>query len=324
MSRVSRGERGSPLGCRAAQPGAPPRGDPLGEANHRLAARVQPEEERDDEQEQRHGGQQVTDQPGQVHPRQEQGAAADHGERMLPAYLDHCSVKLTQTRCGSVSLPSWAAMAEGSETARKVPVRERIELWSALLLAAATVATAFSAYEATRWGGVQATSFTEGSGARTESAKAESDGFTLVAIDASIFTQYAVAFSQDNERLLRILRERFFREEFLPAYRAWLKQEPLSNPDAAKLPFQLPEYRIARLEEADRLAEKAGRLLEDGREANQTSDEYVLGTIFFAAVLFFAGLATKFNSDRIAVAALGFGSLMFVGGLARLATLPFH
>jgi len=210
------------------------------------------------------------------------------------------------------------------ETTRRVPIRERIELWSAVLLAAATVATAYSAYEATRWGGVQATSFTEASGSRTESAKAESDGFTLVAIDADIFTQYAVAFSQDNERLLKILRTRFFRGEFKVAYRAWLKQHPLTNPKAVKLPFQLPQYKVAKLEEADRLSEKAGRLFEEGREANQTSDDYILGTIFFAAVLFFAGLSTKFTSDRIAMGALGFGTLMFVGGLVRLGTLPFH
>ncbi len=203
-------------------------------------------------------------------------------------------------------------------------VRERIELWSTLLLAAATVATAYSAYEATRWGGVQSTSFTEAGAARTESAKAESDGFTLVAIDADIFTQYAVAFSQDNERLMKILRERFFRKEFKVAYRAWLKQHPLTNPKAVKLPFQLPEYKIAKLEEADDLSDKANRRFEAGREANQTSDEYILGTIFFAAVLFFAGLATKFSSERVAIGALGFGTLLFLGGLGRLGTLPFH
>lgn len=208
--------------------------------------------------------------------------------------------------------------------ARRVPIRERIELWSAVLLAAATVATAYSAYEATRWGGVQATSFTEAGTARTESAKAESDGFTLVAIDANIFTEYAVAFSQDNERLMEILRKRFFRQEFKPAFRSWLKEHPLTNPDAAKLPFQLPEYEVAKLEEADRLSEEASGLFEEGREANQTSDDYVLATIFFAAVLFFAGLATKFTTNRIAVAALGFGTLMFVSGLVRLGTLPFH
>lgn len=212
---------------------------------------------------------------------------------------------------------------EGVQT-RRVPIRERIELWSALLLAAATVATAYSAYEATRWGGVQATSFTEAGTARTESAKAESDGFTLVAIDANIFTQYAVAFSQGNERLMEILRTRFFRDELKPAFRSWLKEHPLSNPDAAKLPFQLPEYEIAKLEEADRLSEEASALFEEGREANQTADDYVLATIFFAAVLFFAGLATKFTSNRIAMGALGFGTIMFVSGLVRLATLPFH
>lgn len=212
---------------------------------------------------------------------------------------------------------------EGAQ-ARRVPIRERIELWSALLLAAATVATAYSAYEATRWGGVQATSFTEAGTARTESAKAESDGFTLVAIDANIFTEYAVAFSQDNERLMEILRKRFFRAEFKPAFRSWLKEHPLTNPDAAKLPFQLPEYEVAKLEEADRLSEEASGLFEEGREANQTSDDYVLATIFFAAVLFFAGLATKFTTDRIAIAALGFGTIMFLSGLVRLATLPFH
>jgi len=50
----------------------------------------------------------------------------------------------------------------------------------------------------------------------------------------------------------------------------------------------------------------------------------VLATIFFAAVLFFAGLSPKFTSDRIAMEALGFGTIMFVSGLVRLATLPFH
>lgn len=216
-------------------------------------------------------------------------------------------------------------MAEGGHRdGHRIPIRERIELWSAALLAAATVATAFSAYQATRWGGVQATSFTEAGAARTESAKAESDGYTLVAIDADIFTQYAVAYSQDNERLQKILRDRFFRKEFKRAYRAWLRQHPLTNPEATKLPFQLPQYKVAKLEDADRLSDKAEGLFDDGRDANQTSDNYILATIFFATVLFFGGLATKFRTDRIAIGALGFGSLMFVAGLLRLVTLPFH
>jgi len=81
---------------------------------------------------------------------------------------------------------------------------------------------------------------------------------------------------------------------------------------------------VAKLEAADRLSDRAGRLFDEGRDANQTSDNYILSTIFFAAVLFFAGLATKFRSDRVAMGALAFGTLVFLSGLVRLMTLPFY
>jgi hypothetical protein len=203
-------------------------------------------------------------------------------------------------------------------------LRLRLELWSAALLAAATLATAYSAYESTRWSGVQATSFTQAGADRTESAKANSDAAALISIDANLFTQYAVAFTEQNQDLQRILRTRFFRKEFLPAFRAWLAQDPSNNPNAAKNPFVLPEYRVAKVEEADRLEDSASAKFDDGRDANQNSDDYVLATIFFAAVLFFAGVASKFQSDRVMMFLLAFGSVAFVAGLARLATLPFH
>jgi hypothetical protein len=203
-------------------------------------------------------------------------------------------------------------------------LRARLEIWSAVLLSAATVATAYSAYESTRWSGVQATAFTEAGAARTESAKANATGFSLVTIDANLFTQYAVAFTEGNQRLQQALESRFFREEFLPAFRAWRRQRPLENPDADRNPLQTPEYRPQALQEAERLEADAAAKFDEGRAANQTSDDYVLATIFFAAVLFFAGIASKFGSDRLVVFLLGFGSVAFVAGIVRLATLPFH
>ena len=62
---------------------------------------------------------------------------------------------------------------------------------------------------------------------------------------------------------------------------------------------------------------------EEGKDANQTGDEYVLSTIFFASVLFFAGLSSKFSSNRVAVLALGFASFVLFAGIVRLSTLPF-
>lgn len=202
-------------------------------------------------------------------------------------------------------------------------LRERLELWSAALLAAATLATAYSAYQATRWSGQQSTRFTQAGAARTESAKAQSRGFSLVTIDADLFTQFAVAYSRGNVRLERIISRRFFRGEFKRAFNAWLKTDPLHNSKAPDTPFQTKQYKVAALQESERLEGEAEGLFKEGREANQTSDNYVLATIFFAAVLFFAGLSVKFRTRRLVVATLLFGSLMFLGGLARLVTLPF-
>jgi hypothetical protein len=202
-------------------------------------------------------------------------------------------------------------------------LREHLELWSAALLAAATLTTAYSAYQATRWGGQQSTRFTQASAARTESAKAQSRGFSFVTIDADLFTQFAVAYTQGNRQLERIFRQRFFRNEFKRAFNVWLKTRPLTNPGAPDVPFQMKQYKVADLVESERLEDEASQLFEEGREANQTSDNYVLATIFFAAVLFFGGLSVKFRSQRLVIATLAFGSLMFLGGVARLATLPF-
>jgi hypothetical protein len=202
-------------------------------------------------------------------------------------------------------------------------LRERLELWSAALLAAATLTTAYSAYQATRWGGEQSTRFTEAGAARTESAKAQSRGFSFVTIDADLFTQFAVAYSQGNEQLEDILSRRFFRDEFKRAFNAWIKLRPLANPRAPDVPFEMKQYRVADLEESEQLEGEASQRFDEGREANQTSDNYVLATIFFAAVLFFGGLSVKFRSQVLVIATLAFGTLMFLGGVVRLATLPF-
>jgi hypothetical protein len=199
-----------------------------------------------------------------------------------------------------------------------------MEIWSAVLLSAATVATAYSAYESTRWSGVQATAFTEAGANRTESAKANTQAFSLISIDANLFTQDAVAYTEGNDHLRKILEHRFFRKEFQRAFRYWVRQDPLHNPKAPNTPFQTKAYRVSKLVESDKLDAEATAKFAEGKDANQNSDDYVLATIFFAAVLFFAGIATKFHSDRVMMYLLSFGSFAFLAGLLRLGTLPFH
>ncbi len=65
----------------------------------------------------------------------------------------------------------------------------RLELVATLLLAAATVATAWSGYQASRWNGEQAKAFSRAGGLRVESAKADSLANTQTELDVTTFTR---------------------------------------------------------------------------------------------------------------------------------------
>jgi hypothetical protein len=198
-----------------------------------------------------------------------------------------------------------------------------IELVASILLAMATVATAWSGYQSARWGGVQATDYAEASTKRIESTRASTRGGQQVQIDIGLFTNWINAYAEDNEPLVNFYQERF-RAEFVPAFDAWLATDPANNPDAPSSPFVMPEYRVADLELADQLEAEATLKFKDAGDANQQSDDYVLNTVILASVLFFAGLANRFNSTPAKLVILLAAILMFSMGLFNLGTYPIE
>jgi hypothetical protein len=111
------------------------------------------------------------------------------------------------------------------------------------------------------------------------------------------------------------------RQEFLPAFDAWLAPGPAGSiPDGT--PFELPEYRLAAEERAKRLEAKAAALFEDGNESNEVGDDFVLAAVLFASVLFFSGLAGTFDSLRAQLFLLILGGVMLLIGTVIVVTLP--
>jgi hypothetical protein len=74
--------------------------------------------------------------------------------------------------------------------------RDRIELVATLLLAVATVATAWSGYQSTRWNGEQAKAGGRANALRIESAKAAGLANTQTEVDVASFTQWVNAYSR--------------------------------------------------------------------------------------------------------------------------------
>jgi hypothetical protein len=216
--------------------------------------------------------------------------------------------------------------------------RDRIELIATIVLAVATILTAWSAFQAGKWSGQQSISFSEAGAARTESTRSDTRAGQLAQIDVAMYIDWVVALVDEIDSGAVTLDDAStyeptkgtisgflylrMRPEFLPAMEAWLATDPLVNVNAPSTPFALEEYALADAIEADRLAAVADEKSVEAREANQNGDNYVLTMVLFAAVLFFAGVSAKMYRPRNRMLALSFGALVLATGIVVIATYP--
>jgi hypothetical protein len=214
-------------------------------------------------------------------------------------------------------------LAEKEGSAENVTSRrERIlELGAVVLLSVTTVATAWSGYQAARWSGDQSQHYAQASSTRVESQRQSTMAGQLRIDDLLLFNDWLNADDAGNRKLARVYRRRF-RPEFVPAFRAWLAQDPFHNPRARPGPLYMPQYRLAAAVQARVLQAKADELYREGTSAKSNDDKYILSTVFFAAVLFFAGISLRLDWPPMRVAVLCLGSVMLLSGVVFVLTLP--
>jgi hypothetical protein len=197
----------------------------------------------------------------------------------------------------------------------------RLDVAATLLLAVAAIATAWSTYQSSVWRGNQAKAQSASIAARVESTRQAAVANRQIQVDVALFTQWVDAFAQDDLELAGFYRERF-RDEFVPAFDAWVATRPRQSPDAPPSPFAMPEYKLEATARADALeAEAAANGLEVQRDIER-ADSYMLAVVLFAIALFFAALSTKLRSRDMRITLLALGYVLFVGTAAWLATQP--
>jgi hypothetical protein len=200
-------------------------------------------------------------------------------------------------------------------------VRDRVEVFSTVLLACAAVATAWSSYQATRWNGEQAKASSRTNAIRIDAARAQSLYQAQAQVDVATFTQWVDAFARGETELRDFYFERF-RPEFKPAVEAWIATRPRLNPDAPLTPFAMPQYRPAAAAEAMRLDAEAEVSSAEVRRNIQRASNYVLGVVLFAVSLFFAGMSTKLQTPVLRKALLVVGCILFLASVVWIATFP--
>jgi hypothetical protein len=195
------------------------------------------------------------------------------------------------------------------------------EVIATLILALATLATAWSGYQSARWGGEQSSLYSRAGAYRTESARASTKAGQYAQVDVGLFTNWINAFAVDNQRLADFYEERFS-PELSEAFNAWLATDPENNPDAPKSPFAMPEYSLDLAEQADQLEEQASLAFEQGSVANQIADGYILNTVILASVLFLAGVQSRIRSIPARMIIIILGLLILLYGLFNIASHP--
>ena len=205
---------------------------------------------------------------------------------------------------------------------RQVSRRERrLETWSAILMSIATVATAWCAYQSAEWGGEQSFQLGQSHQAGREASLNMGLAAQRRSLDAALFMEWIGAIATDNQPL-----EDFYIERFRPGMRAavdaWLETDPENNPDAPPHPFILPEYTVTEDSIATAAEEESAETWVKAREYDQRADRYVLLTVVFASVLFFAGISEKFEEDRVRIGVLIMGTLLFTGAFGLMLSYP--
>jgi hypothetical protein len=133
--------------------------------------------------------------------------------------------------------------------------------------------------------------------------------------------QWVDAYARGETELVNFYRERF-RDEFKPAFNAWIATKPLKTVGAPPTPFAMPQYRLATEAEAGRLDQNAEELSAQVRRNIQRASNYVLGVVLFAVALFFAGMSTKLTAPGLRKAMLFVGYVIFLGTAVWIATSP--
>jgi multidrug efflux pump subunit AcrB len=87
-------------------------------------------------------------------------------------------------------------------------------------------------------------------------------------------------------------------------------------------PVASAEYQVAELEKSERLERMGTERFDLAKDATKHTDSYVLSTVFFAAVLFFAGISIRFGWRPMRITVIVLASISLVYAVVLVARLP--
>jgi hypothetical protein len=191
---------------------------------------------------------------------------------------------------------------------------ERLQVILAVLLGAAALATAWSAYRGELYSGDSVILLNRSTQTSDRASQQFNAAETIFVQDVGLFTQFAIAAQDPATRdNATYLKETLMRPQLVKMVEWWAEtgdeiESPFVKQDPHFVaPSQAPEGR--------RLRAQAASEFKQARELDDTGDEYVLYTVIFAASLFLYGIASVASSRKVLFSSMSVGAVLFVIGL---------
>src|SRR5437899_9649878 len=198
---------------------------------------------------------------------------------------------------------------------------EAIEIIEAVILALVAVATAWRGYQAAQWAGKRAKNYAEASRLRVTA-----EGLATLAgqeriYDSDTFNSWVAAKLDGKEKAAEFF-ERRFRDEYRPAFAAWMSTDPFNNAQAPPGPIFMPEYHNAKHEQFLSLNKQAAQVADRGTTSGETGDDYVRITVLLATGLLITAIGQRFHFKTVRVVFMVLAFFLLCLPLVRLLMLP--
>ncbi|WP_395161091.1 hypothetical protein [Ilumatobacter sp.] len=197
--------------------------------------------------------------------------------------------------------------------------KQRFEIVAAVLLGLATVAIAWGSYQANLWGGLQDKALTESARLSTDAASEYGEAGAIISLDQTLFVEVVLQLNQpgaDEDAALDTV-------DFITTNMSAEGEAAVNEWFDNDLDFPFTEaYYQSFYAAGDETIEASDAKFEEGAKNNTTGDKYVLVSTILASVLFFAGISTVLQTDRVKRVLLGGGALLWIAAAMYIATLP--
>src|SRR5438876_7738210 len=209
----------------------------------------------------------------------------------------------------------------GSPNREAQEKKKWVEPVTALLMALATLSTAWCSYQSAAFTRQSNRLMNEVNARERNAGLLSIEGIQQATIHTAMFMQMLAAQQAGNEKLANFYVERF-PPDARKAYDAWLSERPFENPNADPHPFVPKLYEVRGTREAAEASANAANSLQEARRAGNVSGQYLANTVLFATVLFFASASGRFEQRRVRVVAFAFAVAVFAFAVIRTVMLP--